>query len=245
MTKIRIPKYGNGTFDSLRDAYQRLKKDPYGWRSYVFEDLVQYNICYRDILRVLGLNALKEFMFNEVPKLRNEQEIFKDLEETCLKGKFLAEYDIQCYDIHEPITIMGHTFCDLADIQSHVEIDATPSMNLLIYTRDDVIPYPDIHIGELYDGYPKFDSSDDCDDRTYQNYFFRKLTLTNEDVHETFQINHGSNFCMAHEHIPQELLPILYYEGDGDYMLLASAKTKTIGNGSHSVFGRTIKKLNL
>lgn len=61
MAKILIPRYGNGTFESLRDAYTKLKKDPYGWRSYVFEDLVLYNVIYRDMLRTSGLDALKEF----------------------------------------------------------------------------------------------------------------------------------------------------------------------------------------
>ena len=59
MAKILIPRYGNGTFESLRDTYQKLKKDPYGWRSCIFEDIVWYNFFYRDILR--------EFMCNEVP----------------------------------------------------------------------------------------------------------------------------------------------------------------------------------
>ena len=62
-----------------------------------------------------------------------------------MKDKFLADYDIQCYDIHEPITIMGHTFSNLADVQSHVKKGATPSMDsLFMYTKENTTPYPDM-----------------------------------------------------------------------------------------------------
>lgn len=65
-------------------------------------------------------------------------------------------------------SIMDHTFSDLANMQSHVEICTTPSIDsLFIYTRDNTPSYPYIHIGEIYDGYPRFDSFDDCDDRIY------------------------------------------------------------------------------
>ena len=37
-----------------------------------------------------------------------------------------------------------------------------------------------------------------------------------------FAIYHKGNFCVTHENIPEEELPILYYSGDGQYMLLAS-----------------------
>ena len=40
----------------------------------------------------------------------------------------------------------------------------------------------------------------------------------------TFSIYHTGNFCMVNEQITPELLPILYYKGDGNYMLLATKK---------------------
>ena len=32
------------------------------------------------------------------------------------------------------------------------------------------------------------------------------------------------DFCMVHEEIPKEFLPILYYNGDSDHVLLATEK---------------------
>lgn len=48
---------------------------------------------------------------------------------------------------------------------------------------------------------------------------------------------------MVHKQITQELLPVLYYPRDGNYMLLASAKSKSKGTGNLSVFGRIAKEL--
>ena len=47
------------------------------------------------------------------------------------------------------------------------------------FISQEVISYSDIHIGELYENYPIFDSYDLGDDRTYQNYIFRKYEITN------------------------------------------------------------------
>ena len=41
---------------------------------------------------------------------------------------------------------------------------------------------------------------------------------------EAFRTFHGFNYCMVHENIPEENLPILYYKGDGKYMLLATKR---------------------
>ena len=88
----------------------------------------------------------------------------------------------------------------------------------------EVTSYSDIHIGELYENYPIFDSYDLGDDRTYQNYIFRKNEITKQDMETAFTVYYKGNFCMVHEQIPEDLLPILYYSGEGKYMLLASAK---------------------
>ena len=62
---------------------------------------------------------------------------------------------------------------------------------------------------------------DSCDNRTYQNYIFRTSPIAEEDMKEALKIPLNFNFCMVHEHIPKERLPILYYSGEGEYMLLA------------------------
>ena len=82
-----------------------------------------------------------------------------------------------------------------------------------------------VHIGHFYESYPVFDSYDLADDRTYQNYIFCATPITENDMKDAFKNFHGFNFSMVHENMPEENLPILYYRGDGKYMLLATAKS--------------------
>ena len=47
-----------------------------------------------------------------------------------------------------------------------------------------------------------------------------------EQMQQYANIKLESNYCMVHEHIPAENLPILYYVGDGPYMVLATKKSQ-------------------
>lgn len=135
----------------------------------------------------------------------------------------LADYDIQCYNIKDKITIHGHTFNGLQDIREHIELFGREGHDgLHCWSPTEVEPYKDVHIGHFYENYPVFDSYDLGDDRTYQNYIFRNTPITESDMKNAFGISHRANFCMVHENILEEMLPILYYSGDGQYMLLAT-----------------------
>ena len=72
--------------------------------------------------------------------------------------------------------------------------------------------------------YPKFDSYDYSDTRCYENYIFAPKPITKEQMQQYANIKLESNYCMVHEHIPAENLPILYYVGEGPYMVLATSK---------------------
>jgi hypothetical protein len=111
----------------------------------------------------------------------------------------------------------------LKDIREHIELYGREGFDgLHCWSPTEVEPYEDIHIGHFYESYPVFDSYDLGDDRTYQNYIFQNSPITENDMKNAFGVSHRANFCMAHENIPEEKLPILYYSGDGQYMLLAS-----------------------
>lgn len=123
------------------------------------------------------------------------------------------------------VTILGHTFNGLEDVIRHrAIIGKNRFMGVECFRPSEINEYTDIHIGELYESYPIFDSSDLGDDRTYQNYIFRTVSVVETDMKETYGMPHGCNFCMVHENIPVHLLPILYYKGDGDYMIDYSSK---------------------
>ena len=188
---------------------------------YPLTDMVQYNRCFRDYLRKYEVEELIRFLVKEMPELKKNVLALEFLREWASQNK-LADYNIQLYHVKDKVTILGHEFHGLEDIQNHCVMAGKESLqDLRCWHREGVTEYPDIHIGELYDDYPSFDSYDSCDNRTYQNYIFRTSLITEEDMEEAFKIPHSFNFCMVHEHIPKECLPILYYSGEGEYMLLA------------------------
>ena len=225
MEKICFPHYSMGKFDSIVQALEKLRSMNYGWTKYLLPDIVQYNICYRDYLRKNGIEGLIELLIREAPRLKNEVESLQYLRDWWNRQKRLADYDIQCYHINDMVTILGHTFNGLEDVIRHrAIIGKNRFMGVECFRPSEINEYTDIHIGELYESYPIFDSSDLGDDRTYQNYIFRTVSVGETDMKETYGMPHGCNFCMVHENIPVHLLPILYYKGDGDYMIIAANK---------------------
>lgn len=224
MTRICFPHHEKGEFDSLNKAVNFfIHSRNSRYIDYILEDIVRYNICYRDHWRSFGLDSLMERLSDEAPGI--DYQTLDKLRKSLECESHVAPYDIQCYNIHDKITILGHTFNGLIDISRHCEIVGYGSFfGLNCFTPKDAESYDDIHIGEVYERYPVFDSSDLCDDRTYQNYIFRPNPITQSDMEEAFKIPHRMSCCMVHEEIPSSQLPILYYQGDGDYYLLATAK---------------------
>lgn len=225
MAKIYFPHHKQGEFDSLKEAVQELKKMEYGWSWFTLSEIVQYNICYRDHLREFGIKSLTDRLIEEAAELKNDKAVLNYLYEWWEREKHIATYDIQCYNIKDAITVLGHTFHGIEDVIAHRGIIGKEFYSgFECFAPEKINEYSDIHIGEIYQNYPIFDSYDLCDDRTYQNYIFRRNPITEADMQEVFKTSCRSNFCMVHENIPEERLPILYYSGDGKYMLLATSK---------------------
>ena len=222
MAKICFPHYEKGEFASLADALKFLERETYS--QYALCQIVKYNTCYRNHLRRHGVGGVIVRLIEEAPQLKGEKVLLHRLREWVAEEE-LADYDIQCYNINDKVTILGHTFNGLKDIQKHVELYGREEFDgLRCWSSTEVEPYDDVHIGHLYESYPIFDSSDLCDDRTCQNYIFRAAPITEADMKEALRISHGINFSMVHETISEENLPILYYKGDGKYMLLATKR---------------------
>lgn len=224
MTKICFPHHTRGDFSSLNEAFRYLRKRDYGWSWFTLTEIVKYNVFYRDYLREHGVDALVTLILDEVPELADDKRALEHLWEWTAEES-IAMYDIQCYNIKDKVRILGHEFEGLADIIGHREILGKESYRgFECFALKDANVCQDVHVGELYENYPVFDSYDLGDDRTYQNYIFRNKKITRKDMEEAFAVFHKVDFCMVHEQIPDVMLPILYYQGDGEYMLLASAK---------------------
>lgn len=224
MAKVCFPHHTHGEFSSLNEAFRYLRKREYGWSWFTLTEIVKYNAFYRDYLREHGIDSLVKIIIDEVPELADDKKVLKHLREWTTKEK-VAIYDIQCYNIKDKITVLGHTFDGLEDVIQHRELIGKEFMRGFdCFAPQNLNVYSDIHIGELYENYPIFDSYDLGDDRTYQNYIFRKDEISRKEMEAAFAVYHRGNFCMVHEQIPEGMLPILYYSGEGNYMLLATNK---------------------
>lgn len=185
---------------------------------------IQYNIVMRDILRQKGIEALLEDIFAIVPKDNISALTIRYITKYWTENP-IADYDIQMYHIEDDITILGHTFHGLNGVRQHCEMTASVRSQLHCFPTKEYIPLKNIHIGEIYESYPIFDSYDYSDNRCYENYIFASKPITQKLMQQYANLKHECNYCMVHEKIPTELLPVLYYVGDGPYMVLATKKS--------------------
>ena len=186
---------------------------------------IQYNIVMRDMLRQKGIEALLDDIFTVVPKDKIRELTIQYITKYWAEHP-IADYDIQMYHIEDDITILGHIFHGLKSVRQHCEMTASMGSQLYCFPTKEHIPLENIHVGIIDKSYPKFDSYDYSDTRCYENYIFATQPITKEQMQQYASIKQESNYCMVHEHIPCEHLPLLYYVGDGPYMVLATKKSQ-------------------
>lgn len=234
MPKINIPLHSFGEFESLRQALTVLKQKG-SWRSYMLTDIVLYNVCYRDHLRKRGLKSLERKLIADAPELKDDKKALEQLRKSLEKVGPIADYDIQCHDIGHCFTVFGHTFHGLVDVYEY-------SRQYRDY-GEALKAQASVYVKAYHESYPQFDSFDACDNRTYQNYIIRDMSCSATTKYKSFPRVFEDNrqrlncsvlpkddrfpYCMVHEDIPSESLPILYYPGDGRFFLLATAKAPT------------------
>ena len=120
MARICFPHYKKGKFESLQEAYTYLRKEK-SWRYYNLFGIVRFNVRYRDHFRKYGLLALMAMILEDECLLAKDKETIDDLCKSVRNWR-IADYDIQCYNINDKITILGHTFDGLEDIIAHREV---------------------------------------------------------------------------------------------------------------------------
>ncbi len=81
-------------------------------------EIVKCNVYYRDYLREYGIDSLIKIITDEVAELADDKKALKHLREWATKEK-VAIYDIQCYNIKDKITVLGHMFDGLKDVNKH------------------------------------------------------------------------------------------------------------------------------
>ena len=120
-------------------------------------------------------------------------------------------YTIWKYDVEAPITVFGHTFNGMKDVMRCVQLSAVCGLAV-----------PGIYCARIFQPYPKFDVYDLGDSRDYVNVFFSRVPFTPDRLAELCGLVSGYNFCMVHDRLPADALPVLYRDGDSLDMLYAS-----------------------
>lgn len=222
-TKICFPRYWGGEFETLAEAVQSLMEHN---DTFHLGDIFQYNVYYRKYCREHGIDETVELMLREAPALRGDKKAINEIYRRYDDIEQLGDYDIQCYNIQDTIELFGKKIHGLEQLHDCSEIFVGE-----YYSKPDVWrpekerpSIEGLHIGQMYMSYPKFDSSDWGDDRTYQNYIIRDHPIGNVEMFRFHDLPSGSNAIRVHEHIPESMLPMVYYSGDGNYMLVATKK---------------------
>jgi len=94
-----------------------------------------------------------------------------------------------------------------------------------VYPRKNFTPNTHgLHVGELWESYPTFDSYDASDGRSYDNFIIRKHPITVADLRQLSEVKRSMNACRVNEFISPDLLPVVYHDGDHPYILVATPK---------------------
>ncbi len=142
------------------------------------------------------------------------------------KKRTAVEINIKQYLITDDITVLGHTFHGLKDVREHCTLSARNRLDWkpVAINKEKNCDSSGVYVAKLYEPYPKFDASDYLyDDRDFENYIFRSHPIDNEEIKRVLQLNNSGNFCLVSNETPVEAMPILYYRGEGNTMLLATA----------------------
>ena len=129
--------------------------------------------------------------------------------------------NIRRCSIKDDVEILGHVFHGIKDISKHVEMSLYINFS---HGKADVCEPEmscDVHVGEIWMPYPCFDSDDYMNEsRSYQNFIFRRSPITQDEMRKFSKLPSKGNACKLDENVPAEMLPMVYYYGDGDTMLV-------------------------
>lgn len=230
MARIAVNKlFGPVWYDSFADvvtdltAYETFGGKIYNQLPTFIDDIVLFNVCYRDILRKEGLDKLLTVLFEEAPTFKNESEAIEELRKKVEEWGPLGNYDIQCLSVKDSFTVFGHRFNGLNSVWQSVEVFQRDERYM--FKRDKFVSIPGIHVLCNYEPYPQFDSSDADDDREYCNYFFLQRPFSDADCALIEAIpNPGNNEKYSDSLENVDEMPMLYYGGTGEAMILVTPK---------------------
>ena len=173
--KVYFPCYGGCEFGNLQEAVNYVKNMRGGLYVYIVE-IILYNIRFRDCLRANGIDAVIQMLIDEAPIIALDFKGIDHLKKMWHErlDEHIAAYDIQCLPQDNRLYIEGCWLDGLDDIEAQVEVSGNPRHTYSKwYTRQEYKHNPlGLHIGNIWESYPVFDSYDASDGRSYNNYVF-------------------------------------------------------------------------
>lgn len=121
--------------------------------------------------------------------------------------------------INDSFRVYGRTIHGLSELKQMVELSNRDyRLDSACYGK---VKWGWLHVGLLWDSYPRFDSFDDCDNRSYQTYIIRRLPIRKTELLRVKDIPCRGDSCYLHDSTPLDMLPMVYYRGEGNTMLIA------------------------
>lgn len=223
MAKISFPHRVKGEFSELAEAIKFIERESYSASRLALCDIVRYNSWYRTHLRRYGVESLIERLIEEAPQLKGERVLLSNLRRWA-EEVTISDYDICCLKRGTDITLLGHKFKGLDDLLECVEMSAERDSDGIHFCSSMAdFSVADIHVGLIKSSYPiTYTHRGMCRDEL--NFVIRKEPITESDLRLALGIEPEDGFRLVGESIPSQLLPMLYYDGVGDYIYLAKER---------------------
>lgn len=194
---------------------------------YLLEDLMLHNINMRQLMREMGARRLVEGLCELIEPSKEGEDLKRELDLFAKdwEGRSLEEIDIQVLPTNLPFVVDGIEFAGLQELKdSVVRLYQRPHRRGGASTAVEPGITPQCFVGECREAYPKFDIYDFGDNRSYQNFIIRKTPIEDSEFRAIAALGR-SNFCAITEKTPLQYLPLVYYSGDGGFMLVAQRLT--------------------
>lgn len=215
-----IPTFGTSRQPmSLKEILASLiKDDKVMW----IGDIIQYNIPLRDGYRDMGARLFTKELLQLADNNNQMAYYMQCFNQRILQEGGIADYDIQIYDKSASLTFFGVTIQGLEGLKQRVECTFSAKYGGTPSVRTPLVS--DVHVGQVWESYPSFDSYDFADNRTYDNYLIRDHAITAQELSDVARLQGAHNSNRVTEHIVVSCLPLVYYDGSGDTILVATEK---------------------
>ena len=197
---------------TLAEALEYISNDKH---YHAFDEMMLHNVVLRDAIRSFGVKKVIDQIKEFAPASEKLEKLFENFQNK-YSDDYIGNLDIQVYSVIEDFQVFGETLHGSHDLLAYREISMEASQTSAKFQ----IPEKrgKLHVGELWERYPCFDSWD----YATESRFYRTCIIRKEPIKETEMLRLKK--CGIGERTPLDMLPMVYYGGDGGFMLVATCR---------------------